>query len=166
MQTKEVHMKRYFFCVCNTIKHSRHCPSQWLSKLIYRFVFLASKSLTQHHRCIFFLCHFTIHVDTMSVSDAGVRKLLIFGCCLSVNCSGSVVVTQLASCERLAKWCDESKSLITTYFCNLKTAVWARTHLASLAFTLHPQPKSEPVWKKSSKQFTKPKLKCDFREQE
>lgn len=82
MQTKEVYMKRYFFCVCETIKQSCHCPSQCLSKLIYRFVFLASKSLTQHHchRFIepFFppLCHVTIDVDSMSVSDTGVKKLL------------------------------------------------------------------------------------------
>lgn len=145
MQTKEVHMKRYFFCVCNTIKHSCHCPSQWLSNLIYRFVFLASKSLTQHHCRRFtdppLLHHFITHVDTVSVSDTGVRGLLILCCCLSVNGRGSVVVTQLAGCDHLTKWYDKNKSLITTYLCNLKTAVWVYTH------------KGEPVWMKSGKQF-------------
>ena len=163
MQTKEVHMKRYFFCVCNTIKHTYHCPSQWLSKLIYRFVFLASKSLTQCHRCgfteNFFLCHLTIHVDTVSLSDTRVRKLLILCCCLSVNFSSSVLVTQIASCEHLAKWCDKNRSLITAYLNNLKSMYRYYIHLANSALSLHPQIRREPIWVKSRYQFTKPKSK-------
>lgn len=68
--------------VCNTIKHSCHCPSQWLWKLIYKFVFLASNCLTQHHHrfsepFFFFTHQFTIHVETMSLPDTRVRKVLI-----------------------------------------------------------------------------------------
>ena len=130
MQTKEVHMKRYFFCVCDTIKHSCHCPSQWLSKLIYRFVFPASESLTQHHHRRFTENCFFFSVSLYNVSCLslilGLRKLIILCCCLSVNCSGSVLVTQLASCEHIIKWCVKSKSIkwnkkLMTNLYNLKS---------------------------------------------
>lgn len=66
--------KRYFFCVCSTIKQSCQCPSQWLSKLIYTFVLLTSRSSTPH-RCHRSTQHLpllrvtSLYVDAMTLSD-------------------------------------------------------------------------------------------------
>lgn len=67
-------------CVCNTIKRSCLCPPQWLSKLIYKFVFLASNSLTLHHRFThtFFLLITLTYMLKPSLSDNQVEETALF----------------------------------------------------------------------------------------
>lgn len=83
MQTKEVGMKRHFSFVCNTIKRTCHCPSQWLSRLIYRFVFSCTyefdTTLPLQIHCTFFH-HFTKKKPRLCLWHWG--NWLIWYCCL------------------------------------------------------------------------------------
>ena len=67
---------------------------------IYEF---DTKSPLKIQEASFFMHHFTVHVETMSLSETRIGKSAYFVLMLKVNGNCSVLVTQLARCEHLVK---------------------------------------------------------------